>query len=335
MRHILRLSILCLALAVLTACTSDEFTISMRVKGLGNQNVRLVYLADDALTDTIVPCHSDRLDYVGHSSQLTVITIVDPHEKVLAQAAVVNGDNIDIDGDLSGAKPLRVRGNDATEQWNAFRNDHAALYAGNDQDKLDAAIEEFIAKNRKSVTATLLLMCDYTHQWDTARSDSLLQTIDASARPTSLLRSYSAMTLAMENHSSRIAAVTLLADGGNFETFSPLTHTSVILFWLSTDKRRADYVEAMRRLGERNDKRLQIVDISLDADTATWHRTVRADSTEWLHYWAPGGVTDIALVSLHIQRLPLLIVSDSVGSIQYRGNDTTQMRIAVDRLVKK
>ena len=81
-----------------------------------------------------------------------------------------------------------------------------------------------------------------------------------------------------------------------------------------------------------NQEKVRIVDINIDADSASWNATVTRDSTSWKHYWVPGSMMNSEIIRLQIVSTPTIIVTDSLGKQLYRGNDGTKARQTVESL---
>ena len=62
------------------------------------------------------------------------------------------------------------------------------------------------------------------------------------------------------------------------------------------------------------------VGIMMSPDSAGWKKTLDGDSTEWKHYWAPGGTLNRNLANIGINTIPYYIVTTSIGKQLYRGN---------------
>ena len=79
-----------------------------------------------------------------------------------------------------------------------------------------------------------------------------------------------------------------------------------------------------------------IADICLDADSLAWRSAIRKDSIDesTKRLWAPGGLTDAAIMKLKVRSLPYYIVFDKDGVQRYSGDDLSQAIKDYKNLVK-
>ena len=96
MKQIAHLWLALMAAWMLTSCSSDNFKIDGKIEGLGTQNVHVVYNGDEGAVDAIMPTHDDELRIKCHSSEMTVVSLIDMRGVLLARFAAQNGDEISI-----------------------------------------------------------------------------------------------------------------------------------------------------------------------------------------------------------------------------------------------
>ena len=120
--------------------------------------------------------------------------------------------------------------------------------------------------------------------------------------------------------------------GGDFEWVNLRGgKPSVILFWdkeLDSHARNA----AFNELKGIDTARVQVIDINIDGDSTLWHNMVDSTGTSWHHYWVPGSIMNSEIVRLNIRATPTLVVTDSLGKQQYRGNDPIKARMAAEKV---
>ena len=75
--------------------------------------------------------------------------------------------------------------------------------------------------------------------------------------------------------------------------------------------------------------------MSMDADTMSWRRNVRADSVSWPTAWAAGAIAAPGVDRLGIPSVPYFIVADSTGRQLFRGRSIKQAEALVDSILKR
>lgn len=313
-------SALAMIVAMMSACDSSTFRISVDVQSLGNQNVHVVFLGDSGVTDKFIPTQDNKFSVEGSSSNLTVVNILDSQNKPLFRVAVKGGETIEITGDYNNPHHYHCKGSEVAQAWMDFESENAALYSKRG-DALDAAIEKYVEANRSSVVSTLLLVFDYS-DLTTDKAKKMLASIDEKARPASLVESMEQLIDATGKPVTQLRSMLLCRMGGDFEVFSlSKSRSTLILWWSENGQQRREQIAAIKRMSKQYGDKLSVADVTLNSDTSAWRAIVNADSTQWAHYWAPGGILDQSIVNLKLRKLPVCIVVDSTGKQLYRGAD--------------
>ena len=316
MKHLLTI---CLATLILASCGRSSIKIDANIKGLGIQSVHVAYCGDYGAVDEIVMAQDGKFEVECQSSEITLVTITDFRSTPLALFAAQNGDHIKIEGELSKPDNIKVTGNDATEQWMEFKHKHAALYNAASKKALNQEIEKWVKAHPDKVSSTLLLLFDHSALMNEKGDMPLLNIIKPEARPERLLAAATWLNEYYSHHTSKeILSLNLCSTNGDFEQLSVQGKPTLLYFWSNDRENRTDIITTIKDKMLRNDV-ITIADVLVDADTARWAATCRADSASWRHYWVPGGVTDIALLSLRIPTVPFFVATDSTGHIVYRG----------------
>lgn len=305
---------------MMCACNSSTFRISADIQGMGNQNVHVVFLGDSGVNDAFIPTNDNKFKIQGSSSELTVVSILDSQNKPLFRLAVKGGETVEVTGDYNKPHHYQCKGSEVAQAWMAFESENADLYDKRG-DELDAAIEKFVKANPDNVVSALLMVFDYS-DITTDKAKKLLASIDEQARPASLVASMEQMNDAMGKPAVKLRSMMLCRLGGDFEALTPSTSRStLILWWTENNQQRREQIAAIKRMSEQYGKDLKVADVTVNPDTSAWRAIVNTDSTQWTHYWAPGGVMDQSISNLKLRRLPVCIVVDSMGRQLYRGTD--------------
>lgn len=321
-------------LCLLPSCSSNSFKVSAKLKGLGQQNVRVAYFnASSGLTDAWVAAQNDELSITGDCTSPTLMMVYNSMGVPIMRLVVSAGDNISITGSITEQYNLQVKGSETLEQWNDFIVKHKSDYNSFNPAKLNAAIEKYVKDNPKSLVSTLLVLVDYAPNDDGNKVARLLEGIDKSAKPEALMESYNVMATRAQQGSKSITSLNLLEmKAGDFESVNFTGgKPSVVLFWnkeLDTQARNAAFGELM----DLDTTRVQVLDINIDSDSTMWRHNVTSTSTTWKHYWVPGSMMNSAIVKLNITSTPTFIVTDSLGKQIYRGDNPIKTRQTAESL---
>lgn len=317
-------------------CTSDSFKVDGQLAGLDNNRIRIVYRGADGITDNFYNCIDGTFKFKGHAPELTFVTILDSHDKVITTFLVSNGDVIKLRGDLTDRAAITIEGNDVTEQWRAFRQEHAELYKGK-KSELNKAIEDYVKKHNDQLASTVLLLCDYECDGNTKQLQQLIMSIKPDARPQYLIDSYDNMSANWPSESTeRIMALNMVNEKGEFEIIRPQEGKALVLmFWDDITPQRDRYFAYLSELKRKQADIVIAADIALTADTTAWQTMLPSTPPPLsTHYWAAGGITDPTLMALHIHNTPLYVVCNGTGNMLYSGNDTTQVTAAIAKMTR-
>ena len=177
--HLFSLFLTFSLLAVFSSCSSDGFKIDGNLSNLDGGEVRIVFSGDSGIVDEWVGIDKKgKFSFKGMVTQPIIVSILDHHNKVLATVAVKAGDHIKIKGDASKAMGVKVKGNRLNEEWQLFRDEHAAFYTDTNPSRLNAAIEKYVREHPADMLSTVLLVADYTDFSDRDKVEVLLRQID-------------------------------------------------------------------------------------------------------------------------------------------------------------
>lgn len=316
------------AVCLLQGCSSKGFKVTAEIKGLGNQNVRVVYKgADGGIVDSWIMAQNNALEITGDCSSPTLLIVYNGMNVPIMRLVVSGGDKLEVKGSVTEQYQLQVKGSEVMEQLNDFILKHKTEYSMPSSPKLNAAIEEYVKANPKSLVSTLLVMLDYAPS-DDNKVAQLLNSIDESAKPKAIMDSYNLIAMRAKAGASSITSFNLLemkSDDFEVATLTGTGRRNVLLFWdkdMEAIKRDAAF-EELRML---DSTLVNIMDINIDSDSVQWRNIVGKTSTTWKHYWAPGSMMNSQLMRLQINSTPTVIVTDSLGKVQYRGTDPIKAR---------
>lgn len=299
----------------LAACSSDSFKIDGDIAHV-NGAVRIIFQGDSGMVDELVkPDEKGRFSFQGEAADLAIVNILNHKGETMTNLVVKNGDHLKVKGDAAKAMSIKVKGNALNEDWQLFRNEHAAFYTDPNPSRLDAAIEKYVREHPTDVLSTVLLMADYSDYSDRAKIDKMLRGIDASARPASLTNNYTDRTNARNNNLPRLMSLKLAKKDAQFEEINLTEHVTLINLWANPQNNRNALIQQFEAL----DDQIQVLDVLTESDTLRWQKTIADDPAGWKHYWAPGGPLELGIQLLGITSMPWFAVTDSTGMVTYSG----------------
>lgn len=307
------LSIIALALM---SCSSDSFKIDGNIAHVEGA-VRIIFLGDSGMVDQLVNLDKKgHFSFEGEAAEPAIVNILNNKSERLAIMVAKNGDHLKVKGDAAKPMSIKVKGNALNEDWQLFRNEHAAFYTDPNPSRLDAAIEKYVRENPADVLSAILLMTDYSDYSDRAKIDKMLQGIDLKARPASLVSHFTERATARNTNMPRLISLKLAKTGGVFEEIPLMDHVTLISLWANPQNDRNALIQQLETL----DDQIQVLDVLTESDTLRWHKTIAGDPQSWKHYWAPSGPLEMGIQLLGITTMPWFAVTDSTGMVTYSGS---------------
>lgn len=307
--------ILWLTFLSLVSCANDSFKIDGNLTNLNGKAVRMIFRGDSGIVDEEV-----NLDKKGHfsfkgvSAQPVIVTLCNHRGDPLAMVVAANGDHLKVKGDAGTPMHIKVKGNKVNEDWQLFRDEHAAFYSDPNPSRLDAAIEKYVREHPGDMLSTVLLTVDYSNFNDREKVDKLLHSIDIKARPESLTAPLMGSPTGRKSKiMPRLMTLTLFKHGGGFEEINLDKHVTLITLWANPQTDR----QALNKKLQGLDPGIHILDVLTESDTLHWHNTIAGESRQ--HYWAPGGPLEQGIQLLGINSMPWYAVVDSTGLVSYSG----------------
>ena len=328
-----------LAIAGLSSCGSDSFHVEGRVLGIGRQNLRAVYYADGAVRMVPAIVMDGKFSMDGRSAEPAMVELYTSDRQLLGRFVAKNGETIRCEFDRGNPFNVTIEGNELSGRWADFLRNNSSVLSGGDSGRINALVADYINHNPADRLSSLLLVTLYDSASDPVGAQELVDRIEADTRPVSLLEVYAEL-LAVVNDKSRMMPVSelrLFSVKDSMCTYYPSRYkASLLCFTTAGTGRKDSVVKALRRLSRstKGYDRL-ILDVSLDADTAQWRRTIENDTAVWTQAWAPGSVAAGPVASLVIDRLPFFIVTDSTGNQVYRGSMLAEAEAAMTNQLKK
>lgn len=325
--------ILSIAIATLLSSCSDSaiFSAKGKVEDVGSQNMRVIYYSNDAVTSIIVPIEYGQFNFEAEIKAPSLLEFYTANKSLLARAYVDPSDKIKCH--FFKGEPLKatIEGNDVSERWSAFLKQNINILEKKDVAKINALVSSYISSHKDDLLSTLLLLTEYSAIGYEDEASSLLSSIAPEARPQSLITAYEAILDRVINVRSRerLSNISFYHKNDSLSTFaSHKASYSILIFSNDIARKNNEFNTKLRSLRkDYHKKRLQILDMSLDPDTAIWKKSIKSDSATWEQGWVVGSVSAHSIERLGISRLPFYIVADSTGTQLYHGtsiSDTEQ-----------
>lgn len=313
-----------------TSCgNSDTFRVNGTIEGLGTRNLKFYYFNGSALQIGVASAINDNFTFEGRTEKPALITIITNQTVVIGHLIAQNGDDIECKFSVSDPYKIEIDGNDDAECLARFITDNQTLLLHDNSDDINAAIESEIARGEKNLLAAALFAIYYDSNRNPVRADSVLLSINEEYRPAQIVEGYTSMLLRFESDAKETAVMpmSLYCKDDSLTTFSPKDSNLSLLFFHDAEEMRKDSVKnAIDSLGKKYAaKKLAILNIGLQKDTAEWKKSIADAPLSGKELWTAGAVASPQIRKLNIQRLPLFILCDSVGSQKYRGTSVTTL----------
>lgn len=332
-----------LALFILISCgeKKDAFVIEGTLNNLGGRPLYAIYpIGERIITDTLRP-DDGRIAMEGYAEERIPVQLYNSQMQPTMRFYLQNGDRIEIKGDAQHPDKIKMKGNGLNSDLWRLIHDNYDIFATLEAERLktagnwrktpslieaelraDSLLIAGIEKNRGSQLGSILL-ADYLLRSDNyTLCDSLWNTLDHNAALPYLSRNMSEIMqryrIADEN--KRLPHLRFLDLNDTIFFVNPRdTKATLLYIWAAEDPKSASMRTYLRDYLQQYDKQdIQVVALSIDRDTALWHKQVENDSLPVKHLWCEGAYNNRILKRHHIDRLPVVMLGDSLGMIVVR-----------------
>lgn len=324
---------------LLNSCgDQSSFAVKGRIDGNEAQNMRVVYYANGEVNMLIVPVNDGKFEFEAPLNAPTLVEFFLANKSLLGRAYVEPGDEIKCKLYNNTPYKANIKGNEVSERWTKFLKDNIEITASENTEKKNALVADYINKNKTDILSTLLLITEFQTLENSEEASKLLLMIAPEARQQNIIESYEALLDRSYNikASGKVSAISHYSSTDSLKTFIPHESSYTIIAFSNKDTRKdGELADSLRELRKAyHGKRLQVIDMSLDADTAIWKKSIKNDSATWRQGWVVGAVSALSLEQLGIYRLPFFIVTDSTGKQIYRGGEIENANAMVNERLK-
>lgn len=337
MKNPLCLLTILLWLTVASCGKSDSFRLDAAVSGLGSEEVEMIYI-DPASGAQRVTARADaegRFRLEGSSAEPVIVSVCRSNGEPLFDFIAANGDRIKASMTLGQPATLAMEGTDANKEFAVFVAAHADLASTSGRAvSLNRAVAAHVRANKDKLSSAAVLVTLYDASIDPAGADSLLNQIAVSARPSSVTTPFrNLLAQAVDPYAGEtVRPLTFVGANDSLSGFVATTRPYAILAFTAPHK--PDSVRRMLRELRRDysRRRLDIVELALWGDSASWRADIRPDSATWSQGWVVGGAASYGLRRLNIPRTPFFILTDSTGIQRLRTSSVRAVRAALKEL---
>lgn len=341
MRNIFAILSFVILLAAASCGDEEGFIIKCEIEGLDTHGLEMVYMTRGGVSRASFHPVDGKVELKGSSTQPTLVEVFMLDGTRLFSCVASDGDRMKVKMKLDDTGSLTVTGQDASRDYSAFVAQHDSLLTHGTDAEVNRLIADAVRSNPSSMASTLLMVTHFRTAGYELQADSLLSEIAPEARPALLSGSYASTVGEQVTTSARgeVRAFTLRMG------LDSLGHDTIVRYIPSmqsysllafTDTRKPDsIISRLRKLRKDHTKRrLKIIEVSLTADSAMWHASVKGDSMNWYQAWAPGGTSGREIRRLAVPRAPFYIVTDSLGTQLYRGTSAYQADTLIRSLLQ-
>lgn len=333
-----------LALLLLTVACGDEkdvFIIKGKLNNLGGQPLYALYETHDGIAiDTLMP-QDGKIEMRGEAAELTPIQLYDHTWQPYMRLYMSNGERVEIEGDAQHKYEIKMKGSHLNRDlWKLICKNNeiftAAYTSGSNRDRgfesaekydqntarLDSVLIDYI-KHHQGNKLSSVLIGDYLLRYNNfALCDSLWNRLDEDAQIPYIASTMERLRkeLGFVGDNKKLPYLRYLSDGDSLLFVNPRSSKATLLCIWSADSRQANSwrKELIKYANQYDKKKLQVVALSFDRDTALWHKIIKNDSTHIVDLWGDAIYTSKTLKNHQVTRMPVYMLADSLGNILVR-----------------
>lgn len=314
--------ILCPLLLLMASCgDEDHFRVKGTVDGHATMNIRVGYYTDGAYRTLLTAARDGQFEFAGSAPDGAVVNLYDHEYRLVGIFYGCNGTDYELGIERSNPFLMTVKadgkGAEISDRFSGFIISAADSLRAHP----NSVIEGYINSNQGDIVSTLLLTNLYNAAGDPLMADSLLESIEPSARPSALTGGFTDQLRRIVRAYPPPDTIDYRTTAGSRDTFY-FRQSPVTLFVADNrhSERDAKITPVLKKLRKRYPSgKLQIMEISLDNDTMEWKRSIAKDTANWVQTWNPGSFGGPLAANLGIDDIPYIVVVDSAGSVLYRG----------------
>lgn len=316
------LSIICMIL--LAACSAgDSFKIEGLVEGQPNVELRVVYTDDNGnfVQTVLMSDEKGRFSMSGNAFEKGIVEIYSRDNGLVALLVAENGDKIQVKI-RPATREVEARGNKGSEQIAEWLTANKEAIAAHDYDAVNKAVLKFTGDNPDSEAGPALLLTMFSTRGNETLADSIATRFVERELLSTQMNTYldqlrNQVSAAAETRLRSMKFRNLKDSLVNWDAYK--ARVSLLAFERHPHEILRDTLMSLHR--DINRKRLELIEVSLTADSAAWKRMFEGDSARWARVWTPGMAGAPAWEQIRPPYTPFYVVADSTGKVLYRGAD--------------
>lgn len=301
---------------------ADSFRILGTIEGLGTQNLQVVYFGDGAVRTMRSTAVDGKFSIEGRSRDYTVVDVFTSTRSLVASFIVKNGDHIECKLELNNPVAKEIKGSKPAVELMKWIGENEQALSGGQANAVNDAVRKYIGANSENVVSSVLLTRYFDARGREREADSLLRSILQKARIGWLTDGFrDGLVYNVDSVLPRLADSLWFVGTENRRIYAdPGSRRATLLYFTSPDRtRQSGNDNLLRRTADeyKKDKRAVFFEIDdINGGAEGWQQTVTNDSLPWERVWNPAVSSTMALPAR-----PWVIVADSLGQIQYSGQD--------------
>lgn len=318
-----------LLLLFLIGCTKNEVTLTFSLPEDFNRPCRIMYYASDDRVGMYRETAAEIIKGKGeiklpqrHPSLIYLFAPAGNYPSAVLYAG--RGEKIDIAGEKEDILTWEITGNATNELLSKWRIQNAAVIAGGDREKINAAVARFIKENPDSQAAAILLYVYFNRRDNEAEFEKLRATIGKKVLDDDkLMRALSSADFLTGLPDSYTVPKSIILHGeeGYADTLALGHGKSTLLIFRNNNSSSFLNTDSLARLISRA-KDLAAVELFAEPDSTAWRRHLKNDTVPGLQrLWFPFGTADSIAIRMGVRRIPYYVIIDSRGKEIYRGEE--------------
>lgn len=328
------LFLLLASVVLLTGCVKNETELEFNLPADFNTPVRMLYYASDKkqgkIVETVAEINGGKGTIKLPMYNSSIVFLFSPSSRdFFMMFYAERGGKVKITGMDTDVMAWNVEGNDLNKKWSEWRIANKAALESRSEEKINAAVEQYVKKNPESELSLVLLMLRYSRYADPAGFSRLYALLKPKAyADKKLMDALSAGDL-LEGVSplpKALKDMVLTGEDGYADTLRLSSGRPSIIYMVSSRNRNMadetlDSVKAFVRVYP-DSTRYIIAEINADPDTMQWRRAIRKDTVRNIHrLWLPTGVASVEAREMGATRVPYYVVADGKGKRLYGGSE--------------
>lgn len=326
------LILILLSLMAVACGGNGGYVIECDFEGLGDRGVEMVTSDGRKVTRRQLHPREGRFKAEGQSTQPELVELFTlDGGSLLFSCVASDGDRLKVRMNMKeGPASLVIEGPDDWKDYGAWIAENDSLLEHGDDAEVNRLILLYVDAHKESPTASLLVATRYRAHGNELRADSVMNLIEQQGRPACVTASFMASLGRGLERQTMLKRFIVPAGRDTTITYAASEH-SYTLFAINSE-RKPDSVKARLRALYKDlpARRLDIMELSVARDSATWRGQILNDSARWHQGWVSGGVASPRLRDFAIPRLPYYVLADSMGQVVYTGESLD----SADRMVR-